>query len=110
MSMTDSEFHQKADEMFHIIENAIEDAIDSQGADVDVDASHGALQLEFDDGSVIVINKQEPLHEIWMATRFGGFHFACIDGDWIDQRNGGLEFMSFVRESIKRQSGINVSW
>ncbi|MGL4515617.1 MAG: iron donor protein CyaY, partial [Shewanella sp.] len=72
MAMTDTEFHQLADDMFQAIENAIETAIDEQDADLDIDASGNVLQLEFVDGSKIVINKQEPLHEIWVATRFGG--------------------------------------
>lgn len=108
MAMTDTEFHQLADGMFQAIENAIEIAIDEQDADVDIDASGNVLQLEFQDTSKIVINKQEPLHEIWVATRFGGYHFAYVDGKWLDGRNGG-EFMPFVHESILRQSGINLS-
>lgn len=81
MAMTDTEFHQLADDMFQAIETAIETAIDEQDADVDIDASGNVLQLEFVDGSKIVINKQEPLHEIWVATRFGGYHFGYVEGN-----------------------------
>ncbi|KFZ37735.1 frataxin [Shewanella mangrovi] len=109
MAMTDTEYHQLADDMFERIENAIEYAIDAQDADVDIDASGNVLQLEFGDGSKIVINKQEPLHELWVASRFGGYHFAYVDGKWLDQRNGG-EFMPFVRESIAKQSGIELNF
>ncbi|MDC8854027.1 iron donor protein CyaY [Shewanella algae] len=109
MAMTDTEYHQLADEMFDQIETAIENAIDEQDADVDIDASGNVLQLEFADSSKIVINKQEPLHQIWVATRFGGYHFGYVDGKWIDERNGG-EFMPFVRESISRQGGIELSF
>jgi CyaY protein len=105
MAMTDTEFHRLADEMFQTIENAIEAAIDEQDADVDIDASGNVLQLEFQDRSKIVINKQEPLHQIWVATRFGGYHFGYVQGKWQDERNGG-EFMPFVVDSIARQSGI----
>ena len=63
MAMTDSEFHQLADEIFSQIENAVEYAIDEQDADVDVDASGGVLQIEFADGSKIVINKQERIDQ-----------------------------------------------
>ncbi|MCE9685970.1 MULTISPECIES: iron donor protein CyaY [Shewanella] len=108
MAMTDTQFHQLADEMFQAIENAIETAIDEQDADVDIDASGNVLQLEFQDTSKIVINKQEPLHQIWIATRFGGYHFSYVDGQWLDERNGG-EFMPFVLESIYRQGGIRLS-
>ena len=108
MAMTDTEFHQLADEMFQAIENAIETAIDEQDADVDIDASGNVLQLEFQDTSKIVINKQEPLHQIWIATRYGGYHFSFVAGKWIDERNGG-EFMPFVVESIAKQGGITLA-
>lgn len=108
MAMTDTQFHQLADGMFQEIENAIEVAINEQDADVDIDASGNVLQLEFDGASKIVINKQEPLHQIWIATQFGGYHFSYIDGRWIDERNGG-EFMPFVLESIHRQSGLKLA-
>jgi CyaY protein len=105
MAMTDTEFHQLVDAMFSKIESAIEYAIDEQDADVDINASGNLLQLEFEDGSQIVINKQEPLHEIWIATRFGGYHFAFKDQRWFDDRNQ-QEFLPFVIESILKQSGI----
>lgn len=105
MAMTDTEFHQLVDAMFSKIESAIEYAIDEQDADVDINASGNLLQLEFEDGSQIVINKQEPLHEIWIATRFGGYHFAFKDQRWFDDRNQ-QEFLPFVIESILKQAGI----
>ncbi|MCC4834698.1 iron donor protein CyaY [Shewanella sp. 10N.7] len=108
MAMTDTEFHQFADEMFGKIENAIEAAIDEQDADVDIFASGNVLQLEFEDGSQIVINKQEPLHELWIASRTGGYHFAFVDGKWFDERNNS-EFMPFVIDAITKQSGIALS-
>jgi CyaY protein len=105
MAITDTEFHRLADEMFAEIENAVEKAIDEQDADVDINASGNVLQLAFEDSSQIVINKQEPLHEIWLATKSGGYHFNYKDGKWLDTRNG-LEFMSFVIDAINKQSGI----
>ena len=107
MALTDSEFHQLADSMFNVIDNAIEYAIDEQDEDLDIDASGNVLQLTFSDRSQIVINKQEPLHQIWVATKFGGYHFSYVDQKWVDSRNGG-EFMPFVIDSIFRQSGIKL--
>lgn len=108
MAMTDSKFHQLSDDLFQRIENAIETAIDDQDADIDVDASGGVLQLEFDDQSKIVINKQEPLHEIWVATRFGGYHFSFVDNQWLDNRADAGEFIAFVEKSIMKQGKIQV--
>ncbi|WP_076415929.1 iron donor protein CyaY [Shewanella sp. UCD-KL12] len=108
MAMTDTQFHLLADEMFQAIDEAIENAIDEQDADIDIDASGNVLQLEFEDRSKIVINKQEPLHQIWVATKEGGYHFSFVDGKWLDERNGG-EFMPFVIAAITQQGGIELS-
>ncbi|MFQ6372630.1 iron donor protein CyaY [Shewanella sp. YIC-542] len=109
MAMTDTEYHQLVDNMFDIIETAVEDAIDNADADVDIDASGNVLQLEFADGSKIVINKQEPLHEIWLATPTGGYHFGYVNGQWLDGRNNN-EFLPFVQTAIAQQSGLQLSF
>lgn len=69
--MNESEFNALAEET--II--AIEDAVEASGADIDYDTAGDILTLEFANGSQIIINKQTPLSQIWVAARSGGFHF-----------------------------------
>ena len=69
--MDESEFDQLADDTMM----AIEEAVDASGADIDYDSAGGILTLEFADGSQIIVNKQAPLKQIWVAARSGGFHF-----------------------------------
>ena len=107
MKMTDTEYHHRVDEVFSAIETAIESAIDDQDADVDINASGSVLDLAFEDGSKIVINKQEPLHEIWLATRFGGYHFKFDGEKWFDERNN-CEFISHLVDAIEKQSAIKI--
>ena len=107
MKMTDTEYHHKVDEVFSAIETAIELAIDEQDADIDINASGSVLDLAFEDGSKIVINKQEPLHEIWVATRSGGYHFKFDGEQWFDERND-VEFISHIVASIAKQSDVQI--
>ncbi len=75
-AMNESEFDRLAeDTMF-----AIEEAVDASGADIDYDTGGGVLTLEFSDGSQIIVNKQAPLSQIWVAARSGGFHFDYDTG------------------------------
>ena len=53
----------------------IEEAIEESGADIDYDTAGDILTLEFVNRSQIIINKQTPLSQIWVAARSGGFHF-----------------------------------
>ena len=107
MKMTDTEYHHKVDEVFSAIETAIESAIDDEDADIDINASGSVLDLAFEDGSKIVINKQEPLHEIWLATRYGGYHFKFDGEQWFDDRNN-VEFISHLVDSIEKQAEIKI--
>ena len=52
-----------------------------------------------------MVNKQPPLHEIWLAARNGGFHFKLDDGGaWRDTRDG-VEFFARLSEEATRQGG-----
>ncbi len=55
--MNETEFHQLVDSQLERIEAAIDEA----GADIDYETSGNVMPLEFDDGSQIIINRQEPM-------------------------------------------------
>ncbi|RCU45507.1 MULTISPECIES: iron donor protein CyaY [Corallincola] len=103
--MNDSQYHQLADQQMSAIEQAIDDA----GADIDYESQGGILTLEFENRSKIIINKQAPLHQLWLATKFGGYHYNYVDGQWIDDRSGD-EFTTVLSSAIKQQSGEEVSF
>ena len=83
--MNESQFNQLAEETMIVIEEAVE----ASGADIDYDNVADILTLEFSNGSRIIINKQTPLSQIWVAAKSGGFHFDydetselwCLNGD-----------------------------
>jgi len=73
--MNESEFNDIVDDILIEIEDAIEEACDESGADIDYETSAGILTLTFNNGSQIIINRQAPLQQIWVAAKQGGFHF-----------------------------------
>ena len=62
------------------------------------------LELSLPGGSKIVINTQPPLHELWLATRGGGYHFCHVDGRWCDTRDG-VEFFARLSGQASAQAG-----
>jgi len=58
--------------------------------DLDVDLVDGVLKIEFDDGAQIIINRQEPLEQLWVASPLGPAHFGfdAERGEWFDDRTG----------------------
>ncbi|HFD33162.1 MAG TPA: iron donor protein CyaY [Gammaproteobacteria bacterium] len=73
--MNESEFNDIVDDMLVDIEDAVEEACDESGADIDYETAAGILSLTFTNGSQIIINRQAPLKQIWVAAKQGGFHF-----------------------------------
>jgi CyaY protein len=102
--MTESEFHQAVDAVLARIERALDDA-----PELDFDTAGGILTIECDDGSRLIINRQTPNREIWVAARSGGFHFAFRDGAWRDTRTGE-ELFGALAALIARQGGAQVSF
>lgn len=102
--MNESEFHRAADEVLARIERAAEA---TEGIDGDLEA--GILTLECPDGSRIIVNRQAPNREIWVAARSGGFHFAWRDGAWRDTRSGAELFAS-LSEIARSQAGESLDF
>ncbi|MBL6735071.1 MAG: iron donor protein CyaY [Shewanellaceae bacterium] len=81
--MTDSEFHFLADECFDQIEQAVEQL----DLDIDIHRTGSLLSFEITPTIEIIMNKQEPLHQIWLASKLGGHHFSLVENHWFDERN-----------------------
>ena len=87
----------------------IEAAIEGCGADVDIESKPGGiLEVEFDDGSKVIINRHTAAREIWVAARSGGFHFRPEEGGWIAGRDGS-ELYSTLSRLVSEQSGETVT-
>lgn len=106
--MNDSQYNLMADELFLAIEEAVEEVVESSGEDIDYEGVSGLLTLTFTNGSKIIINKQAPLHEIWVATKFNGHHFSLNNDQWQDKRSGE-ELWQFLSSAINTQADINIT-
>ncbi len=102
--MDDKEFNALADAALARIDAALERC----DADLDFElAAGGVLEIEFADGSKIIINRHGIAREIWVAARAGGFHFRWDGSNWSDTRDG-QELMAKLSELASRQAGESV--
>ena len=101
--MNESEFHQAVDAILARIEAAVEDT------ELDADLESGILTIECPDASRIIVNRQTPNREIWVAARSGGFHFAHREGAWRDTR-GGEELFASLARIVELQSGVRIDF
>lgn len=99
--MEESAFNALAERELERIESALE----ACGAELDIEPKPGGiLELEFDNGSKIIINRHTAAREIWVAARSGGFHFRPQDGRWVSMRDG-VELYALLSRVVSEQCG-----
>ena len=102
--MTESEFENLAGATLAALESAFE----AGAPDADVQAKgSGMLEVEFEDGSKMIINRHGAAREIWVAAKSGGFHFRHDGSAWRDTRDG-TELFAAVSRLASQQSGAPV--
>lgn len=103
--MTDTEFEALAGTALAAVERTIEAA----GLDIDIQAKGaGVLELEFQDGSKMIINRHAAAREIWVAAKSGGFHFRHDGTAWRDTRDG-TELFAALSRLVSAQAGAPVT-
>ena len=108
-TIDDKQFHQMGSNLLGSIETALEAADDALDLDLDVERQGGnVINIRFKDRSVIVVNTQAPLHEIWVAAKSGGYHYrwagTLTTPLWLDTKTG-RELLSDLSEFASAQAG-----
>jgi CyaY protein len=105
----DKQFYQLGSNLLQSIEVALEAADDALDLDLDIERQGGnVINVRFKDKSVIVVNTQPPLHEIWVAAKSGGYHYRWAGTVskplWLDTKTG-KELLSDLTEFASAQAG-----
>lgn len=102
--MNETEFEALAGAALERIERALE----ASGVDADFELKEGGvLEIEFGDGSKIIVNRHGTAREIWVAARSGGFHFRWDGSVWRDSRDR-TELFAALSKLVSMQSGSPV--
>jgi CyaY protein len=106
--MNEAQFNQRVDDIMY----AIEETIDDSGADMDYENSGGMLTITCEgNGSQIILSRQAPLKEIWLAARSGGFHFSLQNTEggefWLNTVSGE-PLVKMLSEACLAQSGAEI--
>ncbi|WP_028309923.1 iron donor protein CyaY [Derxia gummosa] len=105
--MSPSEFLALADETLNAIEDAVATLGDTTDVDIEATRSGNVVTIDIDNGSKIIVNSQEPMQEIWLAAKAGGFHFKWNGNAWIDTRGAG-EFFAVLSQHASTQAGVPI--
>ena len=102
--MTAEDFDVRAEAALEHLRGALE----ASGIDAFVEEKgDGIIELEFGNGSKMVVNRHGAAREIWVAGRSGGFHFRWDGSAWRDTRDGSELFAALSR-LISAQGGEDV--
>ena len=106
--MDDTQFYKKIRATFGAIENRIDQWNIKHDLVIDINTESNVFEIEFENSKKIILNSQPPMHELWMASELGAYHFSFnfSANCWEDTRGAGSFETIFINDSIKL-SGIN---
>jgi CyaY protein len=101
-TLSDAGFYAIAEKTLKAIEISLEEAFQESDLDLDISRQGGnVVTIQFEDKSVIVVNTQSPLQEIWVAAKEGGFHYkwsgTLSEPLWLDTKTGAELFSELSR-------------
>lgn len=109
--MDEREFLMLADAELEKLEAALERLHATSDEDWDFEMKPGGiLELEFADGSKIIVNRHVAAREIWIAARSGGFHFQppeSAGAPWLDSRSG-QQMATVLGRCMSEQAGATL--
>ncbi len=71
--------------------------------DIDYEIQDYVMTIIFENKSLIIINKQESLEQIWLATAINGYHFNYEKNKWICNRSN-KNFWKIFEDACSAQS------
>jgi len=102
--MNESEFNERSESALAAIVQAVEDSAVECDCEL---KGEGVIELEFENGSKIIVNRHGAAREIWVAARSGGYHFRFDGTRWVNTRDGQELFASLSRY-VSEQCGAPI--
>ncbi|KES19921.1 iron donor protein CyaY [Gilliamella apicola] len=103
--MNITEFHAITDQLFNKIELFLDHFAEEQDIDIDYEINGNVITITFPNYSKIIVNTQEPLFQVWLATEKQGYHFDYSENDWVCTRTK-QSFDQIFSQSVTDQATI----
>ncbi|MFB9888008.1 iron donor protein CyaY [Balneatrix alpica] len=102
--MTESEFHDQVDATLEAIEAVLDDA----STDLDVSLNGGVLTIICENGSRLILTRQTPVKQLWLATKADGIHFDWDGEQWRDGQ--GRTLQQVFSQAFTEQAGESLDF
>ncbi|MFM7697702.1 MAG: iron donor protein CyaY [Limnohabitans sp.] len=107
--MTDNEFMDQAERLLQQLETSCDQLNEQADVDIDNQRVGGMVTLTFPNRSQLVVNLQKPLHEVWLASQSGGYHYRFDGALWQDTKGQG-EFWNQLTKDASQQFGAALNF
>jgi len=108
--MKDAEFDACYQNTLNLIEESIESFLDDADSELDFETVNGIMTLDCANGSII-ITPQSATHQLWLAAKSGGYHFARNETEQQWQRTTDQQSLSeLLAQSILEQDGSKIEF
>ncbi|NRP59767.1 iron donor protein CyaY [Marinobacterium sp. xm-d-564] len=86
--MSDAIYLERVEETL----NALEELLDDAESDLDYDNNGAMMTIKCTDRSQIILTRQPPVKQLWLATRTQGLHFDYDEAQqaWVLDSDGSL--------------------
>jgi len=104
--MNESEYSTLVDDTL----TQIEKALDRLEVDFDYETSDGMITLEFENGIKIILSRQTPLSQLWLATPIGAYHFDydATQQAWLDEKDK-TSLLQVLSQHCSEHSGEKIN-
>ncbi|CAL4324912.1 Iron-sulfur cluster assembly protein CyaY [Buchnera aphidicola (Periphyllus testudinaceus)] len=87
----------------------LEKSLDNYSGNIDIDyeSYNNIMKIQINLKNEIIISRQEFLKQIWIATKYKGYHFQYYKNKWFCKRNK-CEIFSFLKNFFKKKTGTNI--
>ena len=98
--MSEAQFHETVDHLFL----QVEEILDEAQSDIDFVNSSGLLTIICENKSQIILSRQPPLQQVWLACLAGGLHFELVQDTWLLTTDNSQTFGQCITQALQQQA------
>ncbi|MGY8862466.1 MAG: iron donor protein CyaY [Pseudomonadales bacterium] len=98
--MSEAVFHERVDNLFLQVEHILDEA----QSDIDFVNSSGLLTISCENKSQIILSRQPPLEQVWLACLAGGLHFKLVQDVWVLTTDSNQTFGQRLTQALQQQA------
>jgi CyaY protein len=98
--MSEAVFHERVDNLFLQVEHILDEA----QSDIDFVNSSGLLTISCENKSQIILSRQPPLEQVWLACLAGGLHFKLVQDVWVLTTDNNQTFGQRLSQALQQQA------